>query len=185
MNNDALFNEKVIIFNIDDSESFAVLQSGLHEIWVRKFSSSLKDDINYSPSDCFENFPFPEQRLSEVAIGGAGQTYHDHRAALMVEANEGMTKTYNRFHDPAERSPAIVRLRELHAEMDAAVLRAYGWDDLADSAQARFLTEADEPEYAYQGRLFWPASFRDQVLARLLDLNRERAAEEASARAAK
>jgi hypothetical protein len=103
----------------------------------------------------------------------------------MVEANEGMTKTYNRFHDPAERSPAIVRLRELHAEMDAAVLRAYGWDDLAEIAEARFLTEADEPEYAYQGRLFWPAPFRDQVLARLLDLNRERAAEEALARPAK
>lgn len=145
----------------------------------------MKDDLRYAPSDCFDNFPFPENLGANEDLELAGQTYHDHRAALMVEANEGMTKTYNRFHNPAERSPAIVRLRELHAQMDAAVLRAYGWDDLAETAEARFLTEADEPEYAYQGRLFWPAPFRDQVLARLLDLNRERAAEEALARPAK
>ena len=39
-------------------------------------------------------------------------------------------------------------------------------------------TEANEPDHRYQGRLFWPAAFRDEVLARLLDLNRARAEEE-------
>ena len=47
----------------------------------------------------------------------------------MVENDEGLTKTYNRFHDPDEGSAAIARLRELHAEMDRAVLGAYGWSD--------------------------------------------------------
>ena len=69
----------------------------------------------------------------------------------------------------------IARLRDLHAEMDQAVLRAYGWDDLADRAAPEFLTEDTEDDHAYQGRLFWPAAFRDEVLARLLKLNAERA----------
>jgi hypothetical protein len=96
----------------------------------------------------------------------------------MVARNEGMTKTYNRFHDPAERAADIATLRALHHDLDRAVLRAYGWDDLADRAEPVFLTEDDEPDHRYQGRLFWPGPFRDEVLARLLDLNRARAEEE-------
>jgi hypothetical protein len=62
--------------------------------------------------------------------------------------------------------------------MDVAVLRAYGWNDLADQAEPEFLTEDSEPDHRYQGRLFWPAPFRDEVLSRLLALNAERAEEE-------
>ena len=62
--------------------------------------------------------------------------------------------------------------------MDQAVLRAYGWSDLADAAQPIFLDEENEDEFAYQGRLFWPSDFRDEVLARLLALNAERHADE-------
>lgn len=57
-------------------------------------------------------------------------------------------------------------------------LRAYGWDDLAERAEPQFLDEANEDDHKYQGRLFWPAEFRDEVLARLLALNAERAAAE-------
>ena len=82
--------------------------------------------------------------------------------------------------DRLVRDDDIRRLRDLHAEMDRAVLLAYGWDDLAgsDSAQAVFLDDTNEDEFAYQGRLFWPSEFRDEVLARLLALNAERHAEE-------
>jgi hypothetical protein len=69
-------------------------------------------------------------------------------------------------------------LRELHHALDLAVLQAYGWDDLAGKAAPEFLTEATESDHRYQGRLFWPAPFREEVLARLLDLNRARAEEE-------
>ena len=108
----------------------------------------------------------------------AGHAYHDHRAALMVARNEGMTKTYNRFHDRSETAEDIQRLRELHAAMDRAVLEAYGWHDLAARAQPIFLDETNEDDHTYQGRLFWPSDFRDEVLARLLALNAERHAEE-------
>jgi hypothetical protein len=133
---------------------------------------------NFSPSDAFETFPFPLGHGTDHALEAIGQTYHDHRAELMVAVNEGMTKTYNRFHKESETGPAIQRLRELHDEMDRAVLRAYGWDDLAETLKPEFLTEETEDDHTYQGRYFWPAAQRDLVLSRLLALNAERYAEE-------
>jgi hypothetical protein len=112
------------------------------------------------------------------ALEATGQAYHDHRAQLMIERNEGLTKTYNRFHDARDTSADIVKLRQLHSDMDHAVLRAYGWDDLIPHAVPVFLDESSEAEFTYQGRYFWPADVRDEVLARLLKLNAERAAEE-------
>ena len=138
----------------------------------------MKDDLRYAPSDCFETFPFSLGFEIDPALEAAGQAYHDHRAALMVARNEGMTKIYNRFHEANERSEDIERLRGLHVEMDCAVLRAYGWDDLAARAHPEFLAEKTEDNHTYQDRLFWPSDFRDEVLARLLKLNAERHAEE-------
>ena len=60
----------------------------------------MKDDINYSPSDCFETFPFPEHWETRPDLEAAGRAYHDFRAALLIENDEGLTRTYNRFHDP-------------------------------------------------------------------------------------
>ena len=48
----------------------------------------------------------------------------------MVSNNEGLTSTYNRFHDPAETSNGLIELRRLHSEMDQEVLAAYGWSDV-------------------------------------------------------
>jgi hypothetical protein len=108
----------------------------------------------------------------------AGESYHACRAALMIARNEGLTKSYNRFHDRTETSEDIQRLRVLHSAMDRAVLEAYGWHDLAECAEPIFLDESEEDNHTYHGRLFWPSDFRDEVLARLLALNAERHAEE-------
>lgn len=171
-------NEQVVSVRTEVCAPFTILQSRSHELWVRSFSSSLKDDIRYVPTDCFETFPFPKNFETDAALEAAGKAYHDHRAQLMNARDQGMTPTYNRFHDRTDQDDEIVRLRELHADMDAAVLRAYGWDDLADRAQAEWLGEHNEDDHKYQGRYFWPAAFRDEVLARLLALNAERAAAE-------
>jgi hypothetical protein len=174
-------NEQVVSVEATNLRVFPILQSRTHEIWARFFASTLKDRLRYTPSDCFETFPFAEDFETDPAMEAVGEAYHDHRAASMIERNEGMTKTYNRFHNRRETAADIVRLRELHAEMDRAVLRAYGWDDLADRAEPRFLDEANEDDHKYQGRLFWPSEFRDEVLARLLALNAQRAAAERTA----
>lgn len=171
----------LVVFPDFSNARFAVLQSRPHEVWARFFASSLKDDLRYTPSDCFETFPFPEDLPTSPSLETLGQAYHDNRAALMVARNEGMTRIYNRLHDADERAEDIVRLRELHADMDRAVLRAYGWNDLADRAEPIFLDETNEDDHAYQGRLFWPSAFRDEVLAHLLALNAERARAERAA----
>ena len=177
----AVCAETTIVFADDRPMLRAVLQSRSHELWAAFFASSLEDRLRYGPSDCFENYPSPDDLDNRYRLDETAAAYHDHRAALMVARNEGMTKVYNQFHDPEENATDIRCLRELHHDMDVAVLRAYGWHDLADIAAPEFLTEDTEQDHRYVGRLFWPAPFRDDVLARLLALNAERAAEECSA----
>ncbi len=60
----------------------------------------------------------------------------------MIDNEEGLTKTYNRFHDPAETDARILDLRKLHADMDRAVLDAYGWEDV--STDCEFILDHDD-----------------------------------------
>jgi hypothetical protein len=93
----------------------------------------------------------------------------------MVANNEGLTKTYNRFHDPDERAPTSSELRELHAAMDRAVLDAYGWTDLQPTCEFLLDYEEDDDDAESSGgrrkkkpwRYRWPDDVRDEVLARL------------------
>jgi hypothetical protein len=182
-----VYSHKLAVLPFENFAPFSSLQSNVHEVWARFFSSSMKDDINYSPSDCFETFPFPENWETDPTLEAAGKAYYEYRAALMVRNNEGLTKTYNRFHDPDERDPDILKLRELHAVMDRAVLDAYGWSDIATDCEFLLDYEIDEEEWGDKKkpwRYRWPDEVRDEVLARLLDLNAERAKEEARSGAA-
>jgi len=122
----AVFTQSLNIFLLDDDESFGVLQSRVHELFARFFSSSIGDIPRYNKSDCFQPFPFP----AGDGFGSICKHYCQYRADLMVANNEGLTSTYNRFHNPAETSSDLIKLRRLHAEMDQAVLAAYGWDDV-------------------------------------------------------
>ena len=88
----------------------------------------------------------------------------------MQTQQEGLTKTYNRFHDRNEQSEDIVRLRALHVEMDQAVAAAYGWSDL-DLGHGFHATKQGE-----RYTLSEPA--RRTVLDRLLALNHQRYAQE-------
>ncbi|NQW51159.1 MAG: N-6 DNA methylase, partial [Rhodospirillales bacterium] len=125
-----VFADSADIFAFANLAPFAGLQSRTHEAWARFFSSSMKDDLRYTPSHCFRTFPFPANFETDPVLEAAGEAYHVFRAHLMIDRNEGLTKTYNRFHARGENAADIARLRALHHEMDAAVLRAYGWDDL-------------------------------------------------------
>ena len=109
------------------------------------------------------------------AIGGQ---YHEHRRQIMLARQEGLTKTYNRFHDPDEHSADIAHLRELHVEMDQAVAAAYNWDDpSASSGQALELGHGFH-ETAQRVRYTISEPARREVLARLLALNHQRYEEE-------
>ncbi len=177
----AVFAESLVVFPVDTHAAFCALQSRLHEVWARFFGSSMKDDLRYTPSDCFETFPFPRNWDSDPSLEAAGSTYCEHRAAFMVANDEGLTKTYNRFHDPYEKDEGIEELRELHVQMDRAVLAAYGWDDIPTECEFRLDYEIDEEEWGSKRKPYryrWPDEVRDEVLARLIELNARRAAEE-------
>ena len=102
----------------------------------------------------------------------------------MLRNNEGLTKTYNRFHDPGEMSSDIVELRRLHDATDRAVLDAYRWTDLQPICGffPEFADEDSEDEESSRKkkrfRYRWPEDIRDDVLARLLVLNRQHYEEE-------
>lgn len=172
---------RLSVIALPRESSFCVIQSRVHEIWARYFGASRGATANYSPSDCFDNFPFPPNHEEAEALERIGAAYDAHRTSMMSANAEGLTKIYNRFHDRGEQAADIARLRELHAEMDAAVLRAYGWDDLASRAQPEFIEEDADGGKQDKTRLDWPSEFKDEVLARLLALNAERAEAERAA----
>ena len=177
-----VFSERLVVIASDDPQMLAILQSRIHEIWSRFFGSSLKDDLMYAPSDCFESFPFPQDPQTQLHLREVGQSYCDFRAALMIDYDEGLTKMYNRFHDREERSNAIGELRRLHDAMDRAVLDAYGWTDIRPACDFELEWEDDEAETGRRRRkpwrYRWPEPVRDEVLARLLALNAQRAEQE-------
>lgn len=182
MPSDWIFSQKAVVLCIESYSGFGIIQSRVHELWARSFSSTMKDDLSYSPSDCFETFPFPVDYESSLALQEAAHTYYEYRAELMAEKDEGLTKTYNRFHNPSEVSSDIVHLRHLHDAMDRAVLDAYGWTDIHSACEfiLDFADEEDEGSTSRRKpwRYRWPDEIRDEVLARLLALNGHRVAEE-------
>ena len=172
-----VYGESTVVFPFDTLAPFCALQSRPHEIWTRFFGSSLEDRLRYTPSDCFETFPFPHGWETDPNLETAGQAYYDFRADLMVRNDEGLTKTYNRFHDPDEDDPEIAKLRELHAAMDRVVLDAYGWNDIPTDCEFLLDYEIDEEEWGKRKKPYryrWPDDIRDEVLARLLELNAQR-----------
>lgn len=162
-----VFAHKLAVFPLDDWASFAILQSHIHYHWAWARSSTMRRDINYSPSDVFETFPFPT-RLPQLDT--IGLHYHQRRTEVMRARQEGLTKTYNRFHNPEEDSEDSRSLRRLHVELDQAVLAAYGWRDL-DLGHGFHGTKP-----GVRFTISEPA--RREVLDRLLALNHERYEEE-------
>ena len=172
-----IYSEKVKVFASDDAALFGILQSQAHQLWSLREGATTGETPAYSGSKCFDTFALPlETTFSSIRT--AASTCYERRQDYCTAHAAGLTDFYNRFHAPDERSGDFVRLREFHAEMDRAVLEAYGWHDLAERAAPIFLDDSNEEDHTYQGRLFWPSDFRDEVLARLLALNAERHAEE-------
>jgi hypothetical protein len=164
-----VFAHKLAVFVFSNPASLGLLQSNFHEPWARNYSSSLESRINYSPSDCFETFPFP---TSLGPLESIGYRYDSHRRGIMAARREGLTVIYNRFHSSHEVSTDIAVLREFQVEMDYVVAAAYGWADI-DLAHG-FHETRQGVRYTISERA------RREVLDRLLALNHERHAEEQS-----
>ena len=188
---DYVYSDALYVFTTDRWDLFTVVQSTLHEVWARKYSGALKQDLRYSPSKCFDTFVFPSElwRVADSVLAEVGERYHTHRRELMQLLWLGLTKIYNLFH-ARQLSPemvtkvskkeadtaaagfeALFELRRLHIELDLAVRDAYGWQDLDlehGFHEVESLPQNDRIRYTIS-----PAA-RREVLKRLLAENHAR-----------
>ena len=67
------------------------------------------NNLNYSPNECLETFPFPQNlnQQQEQQLETIGEAYHEHRRKLMLSIHLGLTKTYNLFHSSAISEQAV------------------------------------------------------------------------------
>jgi hypothetical protein len=165
-----VYSHNVYVFPLPEWSSLVCLQARPHLAWTALLASGLEDRGGYRPSDCFETFPFPKPEPRNVIpeLEAIGEKLYEARAKYMVDTDQGLTKTYNAIKDPNCTDPRILELRELHEEMDRAVLEAYGWGDIA---VPHYCPMSDTDREAVQ-------AFEDEVIDRLYVLNAERAREE-------
>jgi hypothetical protein len=162
-----VFSHALYVFAYDDDFHFGALTSAFHWWWAVTRASTMRTDLRYTPTDCFETFPQPPY---DRGVEAAGKALDHLRAKLMICNDEGLTKTYNRVHNPNDDAPGIAELREMHLALDLTVRDTYGWSDLDLDHGFH-----DTP----QGRRFTLGPIaRTEVLDRLLELNRERYAQE-------
>lgn len=181
-----MFTGRGVMFDDDRAALFCVLQSRVHEYWAAAVSSNLGTSIRYSTSTSFDTFPFVND-LESSRLEEAGERYLSHRQASMDARGIGPTQLYGLFHDPDESAPDLAGLRELHAAMDRAVLDAYGWTEIEPTCEFLVDDEEEGDDSDASGgrrkkkpwRYRWPDDVRDEVLARLLELNAQRAKEQA------
>lgn len=160
-----------LVFGYNDYSNFSILQSSVHGVWVMQYGNfNFHLSPQYSLRNCFDKFPFPQNLDSLEKIG---ETYYKYRQRLMLDNQQGLTQTYNRFNDQCDLSDEISRLRGIHIQIDNAVTEAYGWSDL--SLEHGF-------HATKQGMRFTMSeNSRREVISRLCRLNNQRYQEEVDA----
>ena len=177
-------DSKLIAIALSGAYELGVLSSSAHTAWSHAAGSRLGvgNDPTYVKSACFEKFPFPaaspEQQTRIAQLAEHLDAHRKRQQAahpdltltgmynVLAKLRSGETLT---ARDKAIHETGLVAiLRQLHDELDAAVLAAYGWSDLLPSPTGRGA--------GGEGGL------ADALLDRLVALNLERAAEEAAGR---
>lgn len=164
-----VFNEKVCIFASDSYALQAALSSSMHQMWVVKYGTTLRQDLTYTPSETFGTFPLPAQSEDLDRIG---KSLDVTRRDIMLRRDLGLTRLYNLVNDPeVVGDPDVDRMRQLHVDVDEAAMAAYGWSDVA----------LDHGFHTYRQARRWTIhpTARVDLMDRLLAENHRRAAEEA------
>lgn len=132
------------VFAFESDYAMGVLTSRIHTDWAQACSSTLRQDIRYTPSSAFDTFPWPQANDGErEAIARLARELLALRSTLCQEHEIGLTKLYNQVDDGA-----FAPLRAKHRELDLAVISAYGWppsllDDVATRNVALFELNAE------------------------------------------
>jgi len=146
----------LVCIALDDAYHLGVLSSSVHVVWALAAGGRLGmgNDPRYNKSRCFDPFPFPDATPEQQArIRALAEELDTHRKRVLSpppQAGEGpgeragltLTGLYNvleklRSGDPLSAKDKAIHeaglvsvLKQLHDELDAAVLEAYGWKDL-------------------------------------------------------
>lgn len=132
---EVLPNHALNAFIRDDDYFFGVLHSRAHEVWSLRMGTSLEDRPRYTPTTCFETFPFPWPPGAEHTT--------DPRVIAIAAAAKELDEKRRAWLDPPGASDAELKkrtltnlynerptwLRNLHARLDRAVWSAYGWPE--------------------------------------------------------
>ena len=127
-------DHNLIAFACDDDYTFGILHSRFHELWALAMGTQLETRPRYTPTTCFETFPFPhptdEQR---EAISTAAAELNEFREGWLNPA--GISAAELRKRTPTNLyNQRPTWLDNAHAKLDAAVADAYGWPaDLTDT----------------------------------------------------
>jgi hypothetical protein len=60
-----------IAFARGDGYFFGVLHARTHELWALRMGTTLEDRPRYTPTTCYETFPFPEpteEQRAEISV---------------------------------------------------------------------------------------------------------------------
>ena len=156
----------VCVIASDDAFHLGVLSSHIHSTYALAAGGTLEDRPRYNKTRCFDPFPFPHCTEPQKArIRDLAEALDAHRKRAQADHALGVTDIYNVLErvragevltakDKKIHDAALVStLKQLHDELDAAVADAYGWP--------------------------WPLPDAE-ILTRVVALNAQRAAEEAS-----
>ncbi|HET9032732.1 MAG TPA: DNA methyltransferase [Dokdonella sp.] len=183
-------DNKLIAIALDDPAILGVLSSVIHKFWALASGSTLEDRPVYVKTICFEKFPFPILNdVQSERIGNLAEQLDAQRKRQQA-AHPDLTLTgmYNvleklRSGEVLSARERVIHehglvsvLRQLHDEIDAAVLDAYGWSDLLPLLR---LGMGNDPASEEMPRDDARRAFDEAILERLVALNAERAAEEA------
>lgn len=188
---DTLADHKIVCVAYDDAYSLGILSSMPHIVWAFAVGGRLGvgNDSVYNKTRCFDPFPFPalEESPLKQRIRDLGERLDSHRKRQQ-EQHPGLTLTgiYNVLEKLRSGEPLTAKekqihdqglvtvLRQIHDELDPAVLEAYGWGDL-QMERGTGVSPVSSPEIHRRDAC---APFEDALLTRLVALNHGRAAEE-------
>lgn len=188
LDHSVLPDDKLIAIALSDSAWLGVLSSKIHLLWAIASGATLEDRPVYNKNSCFEAFPFPA--LSDEQAGKISQLAEQIDAHRKRQQAEHPTLTLTGMYNVMEKLRAgeelnakeqtinqqglVSTLLADHDALDRAVFNAYGWDDLAKALVG--LPGATTP---LPDKPAAQAEAEEELLMRLVALNKQRAAEEA------
>jgi hypothetical protein len=160
------------VFAFADDYSFGILQGSPHLSWFDAQCSFFKSDPRYSPSSIFDTFPWPQSPSDAdvLAVAEAGRRVRAERTTALKHIKGGLRGVYQAMEQPGRAA-----LKDAHAALDAAVLRAYGFDPkqdlLAQLLRLNYRVAAAERSGEFVTRPGIPADF-PQTRAALMSEDR-------------